>query len=522
MCCRCGRSASPAWCRCRSSSTCGTSPASCGNAVACSSREDCWRCRLRTGRCSRRGSGGREADQSLPRRRVRRRAGGRDAEGRRFRGRRCSVCITGRSLATGRRRTDRSSTPMWRPYSVTSAGRPSCWFRFPRLTAADFAIGPAEGGQAISSVSGGARVAEAADDGAAATGGAAGIVRAGVAQPPALVDPPRSLAGGRGVALPGVGDQLPAGARRAGSAGRRGAPEPAHPGRHPGAWRRNSTIRTRCGSVRPGSASGRPAARSWPATPMATCGCSPATSFSRPPGRPRHIADAARWPGSLRRLADAGAVELLGGPATHPFQPLYPDDVVRGDCSWGWRMRRCGSGVRRQVSGHRSADTAQGLKTCTPSSASDTSWSTARLSSTSGATLGGRRVGSRTWWRSRATSRSPIASGRPRRVSVRSPLSRLPRHPSRLRIPTVASHEHLDDVGSEGALPASRHCRGGGSRCRRFRLGGGRAADQIAAAAGPGLVVAACDTGCSGTGGMRVRGGWRRCCARCRRLAWSW
>ena len=58
MCCRCGRSASPAWCRCRSSSTCGTSPASCGNAVACSSREDCWRCRLRTGRCSRRGSGG--------------------------------------------------------------------------------------------------------------------------------------------------------------------------------------------------------------------------------------------------------------------------------------------------------------------------------------------------------------------------------------------------------------------------------------------------------------------------------
>ena len=31
---------------------------------------------------------------------------------------------------------------------------------------------------------------------------------------------------------------------------------------------------------------------------------------------------------SLRRLRDAGAVELLGGPATHPFQPLYPDEVV--------------------------------------------------------------------------------------------------------------------------------------------------------------------------------------------------
>jgi 1,4-alpha-glucan branching enzyme len=30
----------------------------------------------------------------------------------------------------------------------------------------------------------------------------------------------------------------------------------------------------------------------------------------------------------LRRLKDAGAVELLGGPAAHPFQPLYPDEVV--------------------------------------------------------------------------------------------------------------------------------------------------------------------------------------------------
>lgn len=31
---------------------------------------------------------------------------------------------------------------------------------------------------------------------------------------------------------------------------------------------------------------------------------------------------------SFRRLADAGVVELIGGPATHPFQPLYPDEVV--------------------------------------------------------------------------------------------------------------------------------------------------------------------------------------------------
>ncbi len=31
----------------------------------------------------------------------------------------------------------------------------------------------------------------------------------------------------------------------------------------------------------------------------------------------------------LRDLSDSGAVELLGGPATHPFQPLLPDPLVR-------------------------------------------------------------------------------------------------------------------------------------------------------------------------------------------------
>src|SRR5674536_298211 len=31
----------------------------------------------------------------------------------------------------------------------------------------------------------------------------------------------------------------------------------------------------------------------------------------------------------LRRLVDAGVVELLGGPATHPFQPLLDPRVAR-------------------------------------------------------------------------------------------------------------------------------------------------------------------------------------------------
>lgn len=37
----------------------------------------------------------------------------------------------------------------------------------------------------------------------------------------------------------------------------------------------------------------------------------------------------------LRRLRDCGAVELLGGPAAHPFQPLYPDEVVQASLRVG-------------------------------------------------------------------------------------------------------------------------------------------------------------------------------------------
>ncbi|HMA47300.1 MAG TPA: 1,4-alpha-glucan branching protein domain-containing protein [Frankiaceae bacterium] len=37
----------------------------------------------------------------------------------------------------------------------------------------------------------------------------------------------------------------------------------------------------------------------------------------------------------LRPLADAGVVELLGGPAAHPFQPLLPERVVRAQLAVG-------------------------------------------------------------------------------------------------------------------------------------------------------------------------------------------
>ena len=160
-----------------------------------------------------------------------------------------------------------------------------------------------------------------------------------------------------------MGDQLPAGARRWIGWPTRGAGT-CSPPTSPRSWRRNSTIRTRCGSVT-WIGFCRPAARSWPGHDgdlrvlagyefQQATWAAEALSPTRPAGR------FAAPTGGCR------AVELLGGPATHPFQPLYPDDVVRRDCDAGGWMRRCGSGVRRQVSGHRSADTAQGLKTCTP------------------------------------------------------------------------------------------------------------------------------------------------------------
>ncbi|MCB0915819.1 MAG: DUF1957 domain-containing protein [Actinobacteria bacterium] len=52
---------------------------------------------------------------------------------------------------------------------------------------------------------------------------------------------------------------------------------------------------------------------------------------------------------SLRRLADAGVIELLGGPAAHEFQPLYDDEVVtallrvgRDDAVERWGRRTAG------------------------------------------------------------------------------------------------------------------------------------------------------------------------------------
>lgn len=61
---------------------------------------------------------------------------------------------------------------------------------------------------------------------------------------------------------------------------------------------------------------------------------------------------------SFRRLADAGAIEVLGGPATHPFQPLYPDEVVRAGLRVGLadavlRRGQRGGGIWAPECGYR-------------------------------------------------------------------------------------------------------------------------------------------------------------------------
>ena len=73
-------------------------------------------------------------------------------------------------------------------------------------------------------------------------------------------------------------------------------------------------------------------------------------SFDR---RWRHGGSAA-----MRTLADAGVVELLGGPATHPFQPLLDDRVARVSLAAGlddsrWRLGRTPAGIWAPECGYR-------------------------------------------------------------------------------------------------------------------------------------------------------------------------
>ena len=140
------------------------------------------------------------------------------------------------------------------------------------------------------------------------------------ALPPALARAPRAVAGRGGVALPVVGARLPA--RRSTSCA--GWPQRAAATCSPSASPRcsppSSTTRTACAARTRGSAAGCCA----PTAPRPGCPTSPRTSTAPPPRALDTFETHWRHGASplLRSLADVGALELLGGPATHPFGPL--------------------------------------------------------------------------------------------------------------------------------------------------------------------------------------------------------
>ncbi len=153
----------------------------------------------------------------------------------------------------------------------------------------------------------------------------------GAALAPAVAARPRPLAGRRGVAAPGVDGVLPARRRRAAPAGRRGPPRPADARGDAGA-RRPARLPRR--AARGAGVDGRLVAAGAGGRAASRAGDAGARGGAVPRGR---RGAGRRWPGPwraggspvLRDLADRGVVELLGGPATHPFLPLL-DDAVAG------------------------------------------------------------------------------------------------------------------------------------------------------------------------------------------------
>ena len=174
---------------------------------------------------------------------------------------------------------------------------------------------------------------------------------------------------------------------------------------------------------------GRPARRpALPArrrTPGSAAGCCARTA---PPRRLPELAahehrrrHARRWPtfethwrhGAsplLRALADAGAVELLGGPATHPFGPLLLPEVRAFALETGPRRRRPPPRrPARRASGRPSAATRRAWRPGTPRRACGASSSTApRCAATRRSPGPSARPTSS---RSAATSTSPTGCG---------------------------------------------------------------------------------------------------------------
>ena len=225
----------------------------------------------------------------------------------------------------------------------------------------------------------------------------------------------------------------------------------------------------------------------------------------------------------LRSLIDAGAVELLGGPLAHPFQPLLAPRLREfalreGLADAQLRLRA----HARRASGRPNAPTRRAWSTTTPPRASRHFMVDGP--SLHGDTALGRPVG----------DTDVVAFGRDLQVSYRvwSPKSGYPGHaayrdfhtydhltglkPARVTGPNVSSEDkapydperadHAVDVHVADFVDVVRN------RCSRSPTASG---DRL-------MSSPPSTPNCSATGGTRARRGWSGCCGPCRRPAFGW
>ena len=305
----------------------------------------------------------------------------------------------------------------------------------------------------------------------------------------------------------------------AGAPRRRGPPRPAHPRHDPGARRhaRRPLLPARAAHLAgvladPGRGARRgaggaparaPAAREWRAATDALA------DFE---ARWRHGASAV-----LRPLVDSGVVELIGGPATHPFQPLLEPRVRRAQLESGLddtarRLGRRPAGIWAPECGYApgleelyAAQGVQRFLVDSPAVHGDTA---------DAHPVGGSDV---------------VAFARDLEVTYRvwSPRSGYPGgrwyrdfhsfdHPSGFRPYRVTSRQQR----REGPLrPRRRGRRGRGRRggLRRARGGPARPTTGPSATAARAWSRSPTTPSCSATGGTRARPGSSRCCGCCPR-----
>ncbi len=230
----------------------------------------------------------------------------------------------------------------------------------------------------------------------------------------------------------------------------------------------------------------------------------------------------------LRPLLDGGAVELLGGPLTHPILPLLPAAVAaRSPCGPGWTTPRCGSAAGRPGSGRRSAPGRRSSGRCSPGRGRHLMVDEPTVIAAGGSTgpgLAGGRLATRRGGRPRPGAhgpgvvlavRLPARGGLPRlprrapeRAAhlpgdrPRQPAAKQPYRPERPRRPGAAGRGALRGAARDRLVGAGRAPAGRAATGRRRRVG--HRAVRALVARGPACSSSTC-CGCC----RRPASGWR-------------